>query len=285
MSGNGQASAVDALTTAAIADATATGGVSKADLAFGEMTSLALLAGVYIGFGGLAAMVALAGAEGQLAFGAAQLLAGLAFSLGLILVLLAGAELFTGNTLLIMAWAQRQLGLLAMLRALALVYAGNFIGSLLLAAGAFAAAIHLAGDGAVGIAALGMADAKVKLAFVPALFSGILANMLVCLAVWMANGARSAADKLLVIIAPITAFVALGLEHSIANMFIIPFAWAVRMFAGPEFWAIAGASAGHYADITPTGFMANLVPVTIGNLIGGFSIGAAYWFACLRRSS
>lgn len=270
------------LSPESIARATADSGETKSALALGAMLPLSLLAGLYIGFGSLAAMVALAGADGQIAFGAAQLLAGLAFSLGLILVLISGAELFTGNTLLIIAWAQQTVRLPAMLRALFLVYVGNLLGSLLLAAIALAAAVHLAGDGALGVAALDMADAKVRLAFAPALASGILANMLVCLAVWMANGAKSAADKLLVIIPPIAAFVALGLEHSVANMFIIPFAWAVQQFADPAFWADAGVRAADYAAITPAGFLANLLPVTFGNIIGGFAVGAAYWLAYLR---
>ncbi|PZN93104.1 MAG: formate transporter FocA [Alphaproteobacteria bacterium] len=257
-------------------------GKDKAQLDMGVLAVLALLAGVYISFGGLFAIVALAGSDGMMAFGAAQVIAGLGFSVGLILVILAGAELFTGNTLMIIALAEGTIGLGAMLRALGLAYGFNLAGSLAVAALAVVAAVHVAGDGAVGIAALDMADAKVKLAFGPALASGILANMLVCLAVWMAFGARTAADKVLVIIPPIAAFVAAGLEHSIANMFIIPFAWGVQQFADAGFWAAAGATADRYAAITPAGFVANLVPVTIGNIIGGFAVGAAYWFAYLR---
>ena len=260
-------------------------GQGKANLSIGALAPLALLAGIYISFGSLAAIVALAGSGGEMAFGAAQLFAGLAFSLGLILVLLAGAELFTGNTLLIVAWAEGRVTLLAMLRALGLAYGFNLIGSLAIAGLAMAAAVHLSGEGAVGVAALELADAKVKLAFGPALASGILANMLVCLAVWLSLGARSAADKVLVIVPPITVFVAAGLEHSIANMFIIPYAWLVQQLAEPGFWVLAGVSADRYAAITPAAFIANLIPVTIGNIIGGFVIGGAYWFACLRSRS
>jgi formate/nitrite transporter len=271
-----------ALAPDAIAAEAADKGVEKAGLAIGVLAPLAVLAGVYISFGGLFAIVTIAGTGDLIAHGVAQLLAGVAFSLGLILVLLAGAELFTGNTLLVIAWAERKVRMAAIIRALSLAYGFNLLGSLGVAALAMAAAVHLSGDGAVGVAALEMADAKVKLAFGHALASGILANMLVCLAVWLSFGARSAADKVLVIIPPITAFVAAGLEHSIANMFIIPFAWAVQQFAGPDFWTTANVTARHFAGITPAGFVGNLVPVTIGNIIGGFAVGGAYWLAYLR---
>ncbi|NJC09993.1 formate/nitrite transporter family protein [Polymorphobacter fuscus] len=276
------AESVDLRAPDAIAAEASEKGEAKAQLDFGVLAILALLAGVYISFGGLFAIVALAGADGVTAFGAAQLLAGLAFSLGLILVLLAGAELFTGNTLLIVAWAQGKVAMAAVLRALGLAYGFNFAGSLIVAAIVVAAGVHMAGGGAVGIAALEMADGKAKLAFGPALASGILANMLVCLAVWLSFGARSAADKILVIIPPITAFVSAGLEHSIANMFILPFAWGVKQFADPGFWTMTGATAAQYAAVTPSAFIGNLVPVTIGNIIGGFAVGAGYWFAYLR---
>ncbi|MBB6226319.1 formate/nitrite transporter [Polymorphobacter multimanifer] len=258
-------------------------GTTKAELDFGTLAVLALLAGVYISFGGLFAIVSLAGSDGTMAFGAAQFVAGLGFSLGLILVIVGGAELFTGNTLLIIALAEGKVGFGALLRALGLAYVFNLVGSLSIAALALMAGAHVAGDGAVGIAALEMADAKVRLAFGPALASGILANMLVCLAVWLAFGARSAADKVLVMILPIAAFVAAGLEHSIANMFIIPFGWMVQQFADAGFWATAGASAGDYAAVTLASFLGNLLPVTIGNIIGGFAVGGAYWFAYLRK--
>ncbi|WP_439533999.1 formate/nitrite transporter family protein [Polymorphobacter sp.] len=265
----------------AIADEAVSKGKDKAGLDFGVLAVLALLAGVYISFGGLFALVALGGAEGM-PFGTGQLLAGVAFSIGLILVMIGGAELFTGNTLIVMAWAEGEIGLWGGVRALALVYGFNLLGSLIIAGLAMAAAAHLAGDGAVGVAALDMADSKVKLGFGTALASGILANMLVCLAVWLSFGARTAADKVLVIIPPIAAFVAAGLEHSIANMFLIPFGWLIQQTAGPAFWAMTGVAAADYSAITLGGFVANLVPVTIGNIIGGFAVGGAYWLAYLH---
>ncbi|HEV7253589.1 MAG TPA: formate/nitrite transporter family protein [Mesorhizobium sp.] len=250
-----------------IAQATRAKGRTKAELDAPVLLMLALLAGAYIAFGGLFAMTALAGTAEVLPFGPAQVLAGVVFSLGLILVLLGGAELFTGNTLLVVAWAEGRAGFAPILWALLLAYVANFAGSIAIVLLAFAAELHLAGDGAVGAAILSAATSKVELGFGEALASGILANMLVCLAVWLAFGARSAADKVLVIIPPIAAFVAMGLEHSVANMSLIPLGWLIQ---GGEGAIDAGSLIG------------NLVPVTIGNVIGGGTIGLAYWFAYLR---
>jgi formate transporter len=246
-------------------------GETKAELDAPVLLMLAVLAGAYIAFGGLFAMTALAGTSEALPFGPAQVLAGVVFSLGLILVLLGGAELFTGNTLLVVAWAEGRAGFAPILWALLLAYVANFMGSVAIVLLAFAGGLHMAGDGAVGAAALAGATRKVELGFGAALASGILANMLVCLAVWLAFGARSAADKVLVIIPPIAAFVAMGLEHSVANMSLIPFGWLVQ-----------GTIGNGEGPIDLGSFMGNLVPVTIGNIIGGAGIGIAYWFAYLR---
>lgn len=260
-----------------IAEAATQTGAKKASLDWPVLAVLGLLAGAYIGFGGLFSTVALAGAEASgMPFGAARLLSGLAFSLGLVLVLVAGAELFTGNTLLVVAWAEGRADAGDIWKALALAYLTNLVGSVAVAALAFAAGAHAAGDGAVGAAALSTAQAKAALPFGQAFASGVAANILVCLAVWMAWGARSAADKVLVIVPPIAAFVALGLEHSVANMSLIPFGWMVREFAD------AGGDAEAFAAVTPGGFISNLVPVTLGNMAGGALVGAAYWFSYLR---
>jgi formate/nitrite transporter len=264
-----------------IAAAATRKGEKKAALDVSVLSMLALLAGAYIAFGSLFFIVAQAGA-GAMPFGVAQVLGGLVFSLGLILVLVGGAELFTGNTLLVVAWAEGRAGFAPVLQALGIAYVMNFAGSVAIAALAFAGGVHEAGDGAVGAAALRIAERKAELGFTTALASGIAANMLVCLAVWLAFGARSAADKVLVIIPPIVAFVALGLEHSVANMSLIPFGWMVRDWAGPEFWQATGLDPAAHGAIGPGGLLANLVPVTIGNVIGGFLVGGAYWFAYLR---
>jgi formate/nitrite transporter len=264
-----------------IAQAATKKGEKKAGLDAPVLSVLALLAGVYIAFGGLFFYVALAGAEGM-AFGPSQVLAGVVFSLGLILVLVGGAELFTGNTLLVVAWAEGRAGFGPVLWALAIAWVMNFVGSVAVAALAFAAGVHEAGSGAVGAAALQVTQRKSELGLGTALASAILANMLVCLAVWLAFGARSAADKVLVIVPPIAAFVALGLEHSVANMSLMPFGWMVHAWAGPDFWAEAGLNPANFAAIGLNGLVANLVPVTIGNVIGGVIVGGAYWFAYLR---
>lgn len=256
-------------------------GAKKAALDAPVLSVLALLAGAYIAFGSLFFLVAQAGSE-AMPFGVAQVLGGAVFSLGLILVLVGGAELFTGNTLLVVAWAEGRAGFAPVLQALGIAYVMNFAGSVAIAALAVAGGVHEAGGGAVGAAALRIAERKSELGFVTALASGIAANMLVCLAVWLAFGARSAADKVLVIIPPIAAFVALGLEHSVANMSLIPFAWMVRDWAGPEFWQAARLDPAAYGAIGPGRLVANLVPVTIGNVIGGMLVGGAYWFAYLR---
>ena len=272
----------DVLPPQKIAQTTTKKGVQKAGLDLPVLTVLGLLAGAYIAFGGLFATVALAGAEGALPHGVAQVLAGVVFSLGLILVLVGGAELFTGNTLLVVAWAEGRAGFAPVLWVLGLAYVTNLAGSIAIALLAFAADAHTAGDGAVGAAALSTAHDKVTLDFWTALASGIAANVLVCLAVWLAFGARSAADKVLVIVPPIAAFVAAGFEHSVANMYLIPYGWLVKELAPPEFWSQAGLDAAAYQALTLQGFAANLVPVRLGNVIGGFLVGTAYWFAYLR---
>jgi formate/nitrite transporter len=197
-------------------------------------------------------------------------------------VLVGGAELFTGNTLLVVAWAEERAGFGPVLQALGIAYVMNFIGSIAIVLVAFWAGAHTSGDGAVGAAALGTAETKTSLGFGAALASGILANMLVCLAVWLAFGARSAADKVLVIVPPITAFVAIGLEHSVANMFLLPYGWLIKEFADAAFWAEAGLDPARYAGITLGSILGNLIPATIGNIIGGMAVGGAYWFAYLR---
>jgi formate transporter len=265
-----------------IAATTRQQGAKKAALDTPKLLVLGTLAGVYIAFGGLFATLAQAGTDGVWPYGPAQVLAGTVFALGLILVLIGGAELFTGNTLLVVAWAEQAAGVQKVLRALGLAYIANFAGSLAIVLLAFAAGVHTEGEGAVGRVALETAEAKTGLDFWTALASGILANMLVCLAVWLAFGARSAAGKVLVIVPPIAAFVALNLEHSVANMSLIPLGLIVKAFAGAEFWAESGARAVDFPTLTIGGFARNLLASTIGNVIGGVLVGAAYWFAYLR---
>ncbi len=254
-------------------------GATKVAMDPGRLVTLAVLAGAFIAFGGIFATVALAGASGA-PWGATRVLAGIAFSVGLILVVVGGAELFTGNNLIVMAWAGGRVSTWALLRNWILVYAGNFAGAVGIALLASGARLYEAGGGAVGATALGMATAKVPLGFVQAVLLGVLCNVLVCLAVWLSYSARSTTDRVLAIVPPIAAFVAAGFEHSVANMYFVPFALLVTFF-DPGFVAARGLDAH---ALTWGGFFArNLLPVTLGNVIGGaLLVGGVYWFVYLR---
>ncbi len=275
--------AVDALLPAEIAHKAETVGAHKARLDPVRLFVLAVLAGAFIALGAMFATTVMAGADGM-PFGISRLLGGLVFALGLILVVLGGAELFTGNTLMVMALAARRITLSEMLRAWGIVLAGNFVGALGTALLVFLSGQYLAGGGAVAESALGLAVAKVGLPFGRALFLGILCNVLVCLAVWMSLGARSAADKVLAILFPVSAFVAAGFEHSVANMYIIPLGLLIAGFGPDGILAQAGHPAAELAPLTWGAFLWSLVPVTIGNVIGGgVLVGAVYWFVYLRH--
>ena len=272
-------------------------GVNKTNAKTYFLFTLAVLAGAFIAVGAMFATVAFSGgmtvttAEGAKAFttglpyGVTRLLGGLAFSLGLIMVIIGGAELFTGNILIVMAWASRKVSTLALLRNWLVVYLGNFTGALLSAGLVFLSGHTLNGGGAVGLTALTIANGKAELAFLPAVASGILCNGLVCMAVWLTYSARSTADKVLAIVFPITAFVAAGFEHSVANMYFLPMGLLIKGFAGPGFWELIGKNAADYANLTWGAFLLNnLLPVTIGNIIGGgVLVGAAYWVAYLWK--
>jgi formate/nitrite transporter len=229
------------------------------------------------------ATTVLAGADGVLPFGVSRLLAGLVFCLGLILVVLGGAELFTGNTLMVMAWVAGKVRLTEMLRAWLVVYVGNFIGAAGTALLVFLSGQYLSGRGAVAGVALKLALDKTTLPFDHALFLGILCNVLVCLAVWLSLGARTTSDKVLAVLFPVSAFVAAGFEHSVANMYLIPLGLLVKAWGPAELWTQIG-SAIDYTALTWPAFFASLIPVTIGNIIGGGGlVGGVYWFVYLRR--
>jgi len=275
---------IDALLPAEIAEKAEAVGAEKTRLDPVTLVVLAMLAGAFIALGALFATTVLAGAHGAVPYGISHFLAGLAFSLGLILVVVGGAELFTGNTLMVMAWAGGKVGLAEMLRAWAIIYVGNLVGAVATALLALLAGQYLLADGEIGARALAIAETKATLPFGRALFLGILCNVLVCLAVWLALGARSTSDKILAILLPVAAFVAAGFEHSVANMYFIPFGLFIRLWAPASFWTGIGATPADYADITWLGLVANLVPVTIGNVVGGgVLVGAVYWFVYLRK--
>ncbi len=215
-----------------------------------------------------------------------RLLAGLVFSLGLILVVVGGAELFTGNNLIVMAWASGKVTTRALLRNWIIVYIGNFVGAFGTALLNFFARQYTFGKDAVGITALNTAVAKSSLDFIQAVVLGILCNALVCLAVWLTFSARSTLDKIASIIFPITAFVAAGFEHSVANMYFIPFGLLIKDI-DPQFIQRVGEKIGHLENLTwQNFFLNNLVPVTIGNIIGGaVLVAAVYWSVFLRRKT
>lgn len=258
-------------------------GAAKTQLPFMKLLVLAVLAGAFIGLGALFSTVAIA-ATGNLPFGIVRILAGVSFSLGLVLVIVGGAELFTGNNLMVMAWAGGKITLNTMLRAWGIVYLGNFLGAVATAMMVYLAGIHGNGDGAVGAAALSIAETKAQLAFFPALMRGVLGNVLVCLAVWLCYSARTTTDKILCIVPPVAAFVAAGFEHSIANMFILPYALMIKLGASEAFWDAAGLTPDALGVLEWTDLPGNLVPVTFGNVIGGgVLVGAVYWYVYLRH--
>ncbi len=198
-----------------------------------------------------------------------------------------GAELFTGNNLIVMAWASRKIGTTLLLRNWVVVYLGNFVGAVATAALVYLSGQYAFGNGAVGAAALATAHAKVGLDFGQAVVLGILCNGLVCLAVWLSYSSRSTADKILAIVPPITAFVAAGFEHSVANMYFIPVGLFIKAGASERFWSVIGKNATDYPELTWNSFFFNnLLPVTLGNIIGGaLLVGAIYWFIYLRKAN
>jgi formate/nitrite transporter len=256
-------------------------GVAKANMAVPRLVALAILAGAFIALGGVFSTTAVAGA-GAAPWGPVRVLAGVAFSLGLVLVSVGGAELFTGNNLIVMAWASGRISARELLRNWAIVYVGNFAGAVATAALVFLAGTHRAGAGAFGAAALAVAHGKLQHDPVEAVALGVLGNALVCLAVWLGYSARTTTDRILAIVFPVSAFVAAGFEHSVANMYFVPFVLCVArldpgFFAGPDLSAMA-------AGLTWSGFLLrNLLPVTLGNVLGGtLLVGGVYWLVYLR---
>jgi formate/nitrite transporter len=247
------------------------------------MFALAVLAGAFIALGANVATIAFT--ENSLGYGVSRLLGGLVFSLGLILVIVGGAELFTGNNLIAMAWASGLLPTSRLLKNWAIVYLGNFVGALGTVVGVYVSRQWTFDAYHVGATALTIANGKVHYDFLSAFALGALCNALVCLAVWLGFSARTTTDKILAIVPPITAFVAAGFEHSVANMYFIPMGLWLR--DQPHVVQVAGHSLEQLADLTWRGFfMNNLLPVTLGNLFGGtIMVAAVYWFVYLRCPS
>ncbi|HET9963314.1 MAG TPA: formate/nitrite transporter family protein [Nitrospiraceae bacterium] len=246
-------------------------GLAKVTTPPSAMLALAVLAGAFISLGALFYTVMVTSGAGAVAvpFGLSRLAGGVAFSLGLILVVVGGAELFTGNNLIAMAWAVGCVRTQQVVRNWVWVYIGNFLGAGGTAILVMLAGLHTLGEGAVGETMVQIARSKISLDPVSAVARGILCNVLVCLAVWLCMGARSVADKILAVVFPITAFVACGLEHSVANMYFLPVGIVL--------------AAGGAAPLSISGAIANLLFVTIGNVIGGtLLVALVYWFVYLR---
>ncbi len=259
-------------------------GVAKARLDFLSTFMLAVLAGGFVALGSAFYLNSITGSEAG--YGITRLIGGLVFCLGLILVVVAGAELFTGNTLIIMAAISGRVSMGRLLRNWTIVYLGNFVGSLLTVGLIILAGHWKAGDMSVGATAYVIAGKKLSLSFAAAVASGALCNALVCIAVWLCYGSRSVADKIVAIIFPVTAFVAMGFEHSVANMFLIPY--GMMLSHTPQF--LSNPATVHVIEkypvsiFTPERFLVgNLLPVTIGNIIGGaVMVGLVYWIIYLR---
>jgi formate/nitrite transporter len=261
--------AFDALLPADMAAKAEQVGVVKAALPLRRLVPLGVLAGAFIGFGAMFATVVTA--DSGITPGIAKLVGGTVFSLGLILVVIGGAELFTGNTLIVIAYASRQVSARQVLRNWGIVYVSNFVGAVSVAALVAMSGRMGSGKNSVGDRALAIAETKGSVRFGEAIVSGVLANVLVCLAVWMTMSAHSLIDKIAVIVPPVAAFVAAGFEHSVANMYFFP----VAIFHG------ATTAQPH---VTWNAFLLhNLLPVTIGNVVGGAGlVGLVYWFVYLR---
>jgi len=255
-------------------------GIAKARLSTLPLFTLAMLAGAFIALGAMFYTVAVT--DTGLGLGPTRLLGGFAFSLGLILVLIGGAELFTGNALIVMGWASGKISTRALMRNWAIVYVGNFVGAVGMAMLAYGSGYLHMGGHVVAATAVKTAVGKVNLSFGVAFVRGILCNILVCLAVWLCMATQNVVSKILAIIFPITAFIALGFEHSIANMYFIPMGiFAAVDPAMVEVVRLAGSGA---ANLGAGGLAANLIPVTLGNIVGGgMFVALAYYVIYLRE--
>jgi len=254
-------------------------GVGKCKLPILKMFILAILAGVYIAFG--AQLFLLVGSDSTLGFGFTRFLSASVFTVGLMMVVVGGAELFTGNNLVLIAALDKKVTWGELLKNWVVVYIGNFVGSIILAAFLFWGGTWSLNGNLVGANALKVALSKTSLTFAQAFFRGILCNWLVCMAVWMAMASKDVIGKLFAIYFPIMAFVASGFEHSVANMFFIPY--GIFLKGNPKVLEAAGKTLADLANLNwGTLFTVNLIPVTLGNLVGGaIFVGAVYWYVYL----
>jgi formate transporter len=283
----GTASIVDELLPAEMAAKAQTLGIKKANMKLLSTFDLAVLAGAFIALGCIFFTISQTTGGVATPWGLMRVVGGLTFSLGLILVIVGGAELFTGNNLIVMAWASRQLSTWRVLRNWIIVYLGNLCGAVATALFIFWGKHYTFDANQVGLTALNIGNAKLGYDFVQAMILGIFCNALVCLAVWLTYSARTVMGRIMAIIFPIAGFVAAGFEHCVANMYFIPYAILVRAGAPDAFWTAIGKTATDYSKVTWGNFFVNnLIPVTLGNIIGGvFFVALVYWVIYLRTGN
>ena len=244
---------------------------------------LAISAGIHIGIAFIFYTTVTTGAS-EMAWGMTRLIGGIAFSLGLILVVVTGGELFTSSVLTLVARASGKISWGMLFKNWGIVYIGNMIGAILLVGCMLVTKQYMFDGGQVGLNAMAISQHKLHHGFFQAMALGVMCNVLVCIAVWMTFSGRTLTDKIMVMILPVAMFVSAGFEHCIANMFQVPMAIGIKNFAPAEFWQMTGANIADYADLNMMGFIVdNLIPVTLGNIIGGgLFVGMWYWLIYLR---
>jgi len=269
---------IEALLPPEMADSAEEIGISKARMGILKTSMLAILAGAFIAFGAIFSTVTSTGST--LPFGLTGLLSGLTFSLGLILVVVGGAELFTGNNLLIMGWASRKISTSSVLRNWFIVYFGNMLGAFSIVLLIWLSGHPSSGNGAVGERMVQIAASKCTYTGLQAFTLGILCNILVCLAIWLCYSSKTVQGRILAIVFPITAFVAAGFEHSVANMYFIPMGLIVKEWSDPGMLGFLNSNPELFNELSWGNFLIkNLLPVSLGNIVGGsLFVGIAYWF-------
>jgi formate transporter len=252
-------------------------GIVKVSKPLWQSFYLSITAGVFIAIAFVFYTTVTTGSEGM-PYGLIKFIGGIAFSLGLILVVVCGSELFTSSTLTLIARANKHISTSQVLKNWLVVYVGNALGAIFIVLLIWLAQQHFVEEGAWGVNAMSIAQHKIHHSFTQAVALGILCNVMVCLAILMAFTCKSVTDKVIVMLLPISMFVASGFEHCIANLFMIPLGIIIKTFASAEFWSLSQGSPELFNDLTFTNFVVNnLIPVTIGNIIGGALIGLAYW--------
>lgn len=276
----GMPSAIDAILPKDMAKRAEAIGYEKAEQNGLTLITLGAMAGAYIAFGATFAATVTVGLDTAVSLGFSRLIGGLAFSLAYVLAIVGGAELFTTNNMMVMAWAHRRLPTTGLLRAWGIVFVGNQIGAAVTAAIMIIAGQHADLGGEVGASLIASARRIQELGMIEAFFLGILGNTLLCLGVWLTYSARTTTDRILALTPPVVAFYAMGLEHAIAVMFYLPAAGLIELLAAPDYWSMVSQSP---LELSIGGFLRVLAPVTLGNILGGgVLVALVYWFVYLR---